>query len=390
MSKTILKIRSFATGAFLALAFALALPGMASAGEQTLTAGFSLTPQSGQFLNNGFTPANWTVDNSVATVDPLEPEILPTKKIDLTLPPSSQMTFNPGNLAVCPDSAVNPGNVSVPVPTIVARCPDAVIGNGTAKFVLNRNNLSPQAVLDGVVVVFNGGLQNGRPLVKIYAYSYDTMVGIYSEAALQTDGSLDFNIPQLSFDSSVSELNLALPSQNITLNNQGPGAETVVLPKGEKSDYVQAKCSTGSFNWATDFTFGTRDNDGTPTSPDTFASDAGSQACTGVAGKGRVANVKVKLKNRRLRACKKARIGVTVRNGGNATLKKVRVKMRTNRKRLIKLPRRVVFKNIKPGGRNSKSKKVVVRAKCKAKRKKVKIVARAGNQKGKLKIFVRP
>ena len=284
MSKTILKIRSFATGAFLALAFALALPGMASAGEQTLTAGFSLTPQSGQFLNNGFTPANWTVDNSVATVDPLEPEILPTKKIDLTLPPSGQMTFNPGNLAVCPDSAVNPGNVSVPVPTIVARCPDAVIGNGTAKFVLNRNNLSPQAVLDGVVVVFNGGLQNGRPLVKIYAYSYDTMVGIYSEAALQTDGSLDFDIPQLSFDSSVSELNLALPSKNITLNNLGPGAETVTLPKGEKSDYVQAKCSTGSFNWATDFTFGTRDNDGTPTSPDTFASDAGSQACTGVAG----------------------------------------------------------------------------------------------------------
>jgi len=157
MSKTILKIRSFATGAFLALAFALALPGMASAGEQTLTAGFSLTPQSGQFLNNGFTPANWTVDNSVATVDPLEPEILPTKKIDLTLPPSGQMTFNPGNLAVCPDSAVNPGNVSVPVPTIVARCPDAVIGNGTAKFVLNRNNLSPQAVLDGVVVVGRDG-----------------------------------------------------------------------------------------------------------------------------------------------------------------------------------------------------------------------------------------
>ena len=102
-----------------------------------------------------------------------------------------------------------------------------------------------------------------------------------------------------------------------------------------------------------------------------------------------MANVKVKLKNRRLRACKKARIGVTVRNGGNATLKKVRVKMRTNN-RFVKVPKRVIFKNIKPGGRNSKSKKVVVRAKCKAKRKKVKIVARAGNQKGKLKIFVRP
>ena len=144
------------------------------------------------------------------------------------------------------------------------------------------------------MVAFNGGLQDGRPLVKVYAYSYDTMVGIYTEAALQTDGSLDFDVPQLTFDSSVSELNLAIPSKNITLNNLGPGAETVILPKGEKSDYVQAKCSTGSFTWASDFTFGTRDTDNTPTSPDTFASDSGSQACTGVSGKAKLGGVKVK------------------------------------------------------------------------------------------------
>ena len=326
MSKIILKIRSFATGAFLALAFALALPGMASAGEQTLTAGFSLTPQSGQFLSNGFTPANWTVDNSVATVDPNEPEILPTKEIDLTLPPSSQMTFNPGNLAVCPDGDINPGNVSVPVPTIVARCPDAVIGNGTAKFVLSRNNLNPTAVLDGQVVAFNGGLQNGRPLVKVYAYSYTTMVGVYTEAALQTDGSLDFDVPQLSFDSSVSELNLAIPSQEITLNNVGPGAETVVLPKGKKSDYVQAKCSTGSFNWASDFTFGTRDTDGTPISGDTFASDSGSQACTGVAGKAKIGRVKVQgpSKVKRGRA---ATYKVRIKNTGTTTANGVRLRV---------------------------------------------------------------
>lgn len=328
MGKISLKIRSFATGAFLALAFALALPGTASAGEQVLTADFSLTPQSGGFLNNGFKPADWKIDNSVATADPAEPEILPTKKIDLTLPPSGQLTFNPGNVPVCPDNQVGPPptNVSVPVPTIVNRCPDSVLGNGTAKFVLNRNNLNPQAVLDGVIVVFNGGTEGGRPLVKIYAYSYDTMVGIFSEAALQTDGSLDFDIPQLTSDSSVSELNLAIPSTNVTLNNQGPGAETVVLPKGKKSDYAQAKCSTGSFNWASDFTFGTRDTDGTPISGDTFASDSGSQACTGVAGKAKIGRVKVqgpsKVKRGRAAAYK-----VRIKNTGTTTANGVRLRV---------------------------------------------------------------
>ncbi len=278
----------------LILAFALALPATASAGEQALTAGFSLTPQSGQFLKSGFKPANWRVDNSVSTVDPMEPVILPSKKIDLTLPPSSQLTFNPGNMPVCPQSEINPGNVSVPVPTMVARCPDSLIGNGTAKFVLNRNNLNPQAVLLGQLLAFNGGLKGGRPLVKVYAYSYDTGVGIYTEAALQTDGSLDFAVPQLTSDSAVSELNLAIPSKSTTLTNLGPGAESVVLPKGKKSDYVQAKCSTGSFKWASDFTFGTRDTDDTPTSENTFASASGVEKCTGVSGKAKIGSVKVK------------------------------------------------------------------------------------------------
>ncbi len=126
----------------------------------------------------------------------------------------------------------------------------------------------------------------------------------------------------------------------------------------------------------------------TPTSPDSFSSDGGIENCTGVTGKGRVANIKVKLKNKRIKAGKKTKVGVTVRNGGNATLKKVVVKMRSSN-RFVKVPKKVIFKNVKPGGKRSKSKKVVVKAKRKAKGKKVKIVARAGNQKGKLKVRVK-
>ncbi len=239
------------------------------------------------------------------------------------------------------------------------------------------------------MVAFNGGLNNnGRPLVKVYAYSYDTNVGVYTEAPLTDAGRLKFDIEQLTADSSVTTLDLAIPGTRQVLSGVDPGGNDVILPKGQKADYVQAKCSSGQFAWDNVFTLGTRDTSGTPTSPDTFTSDSGSEACTGVTGKGRVANIKVKLKNKRIKAGKKTKVGVTVRNGGNATLKKVVVKMRSSN-RFVKVPKKVIFKNVKPGGKRSKSKKVAVKAKRKAKGKKVKIVARAGNQKGKLKVKVK-
>jgi hypothetical protein len=269
----------------------LALPAGANAAGEMLDANFSMTPQSGDFLTNGFKAANWEIENTV-TVPPANPSILPSKSIALDFP-ASQMTFNPGNLPVCPSSQVGPPpvDVSVPVPTIIARCPDSILGNGTAKFALAQNKA---LLLDGVLVAFNGGLNNGGlPVVKVYAYSYDTNVGIYTEAVYQ-NGNLDFNnIPVLTADSSVTSLNLAIPSEEITLNDWGPGDETVVLPKGQKTDYVQAKCSAGEWAWSAEFTHGTRDNNGNATSPETFSTDAGVTPCTGVVGKAKIGSVKV-------------------------------------------------------------------------------------------------
>ena len=376
------KLQTFALGAGLLFALALAVPTGANAANESLSSTFSLEPQSGSFLNNGFKSANWEVANTVS-VPAGETEILPSKVIDIGNP-QGEMTFNPGNMPVCGDE-IGPDNVSAPVDVVVAKCPNSVLGNGTAQFAFAR---VPTVLLNGVVVAFNGGQKNGNALVKVYAYSYDTNVGVYTEAPLTDAGRLKFDIPQLTGDSSVTTLDLAIPGTRQVLSGVDPGGNDVILPKGQKADYVQAKCSSGEFPWDTKFTLGTRSTDNTPTSPDTFVSDSGSEACTGVTGKGRVANIKVKLKNKLVKAGKKTKVGVTVRNGGSATLKKVVVKMRSSN-RFVKVPKKVVFKNVKPGGKRSKSKKVVVKAKRKAKGKKVKIVASAGGQKGKLKVRVK-
>ncbi len=166
------------------------------------------------------------------------------KVADLGFPPSSRMTFNPkASMPVCPASEIGPPpiNMSVSVDIVVARCPNAILGNGTATFGLAQST-NPILARAGEIVVFNGGRVGGLPKIKVYAYSYETLAGIYTEATLQPDGQLRFEIPPLTSDSSVTELNLSIPSKQITLSRRGPG-KTVILPAGRKSDYVQAKCS---------------------------------------------------------------------------------------------------------------------------------------------------
>ncbi len=85
-----------------------------------------------------------------------------------------------------PDSSVGPPptDLSQPVPYIVDRCPtrSSATVRRSSRFAQINN---AGTLLDGVIVVFNGGPRDGRPLIKVYAYSYDTNVAIYTEAALQ-------------------------------------------------------------------------------------------------------------------------------------------------------------------------------------------------------------
>ena len=283
------KLQAFAVGAGLLFALALAVPTGANAANESLSSTFSLEPQSGSFLNNGFKPANWRTEGTVS-VPAGEPQILPSKVIDIGNP-QGDMTFNPGNMPVCGPGEIGPGLTSVPVDVMVARCPDSVLGNGTAQFAFAQ---IPTVLLDGQIVAFNGGTKNGLPLVKVYAYSYDTNVGVYTEGVLNNNGRLKFDIEQLTADSSVTTLNLAIPGNRQVLSGVDPGGDDVILPKGQKADYVQAKCSSGEFPWDSKFTLGTRDSNNDPTSPDTFVEDSGSEACTGVTGKGKLSKVTVK------------------------------------------------------------------------------------------------
>ena len=344
MSSIMRKFKIMAAGAIAVLGMAIAIPAAANASGESADMDFSLTPKSGSFFKDAYRSADWNFQTTISTPDPV---ILPMKVADLSLPPNSQMTFNPPNdMPVCPDSQVGPPpvNVSVPVETVIKRCPDSVIGNGTAVFVLNRNNLNPAAALDGYIVAFNGGKVNGQARVKIYAFSYDTGVGIYTEGTLSPQGDLAFNIPQLTSDSSVSNLNISLPGKDETyfLANQ---QISVDLPAGQAPDYVQARCDSGSFDYAGSFELGTRDTDGTPISPTTVVQDQGSVACTGAAGRARLQYARVsgpRALNRR--GTKTFR--VRVRNNGTATAKGVRI--RTNGKWVRSSNRRV--SNI-PAGR---------------------------------------
>ena len=237
--------------------------------------------------------------------------------------PQGEMTFNPGNMPVCGPSEIGPGLTSVPVDVMVARCPDSVLGNGTAQFAFAQ---IPTVLLDGQIVAFNGGTRNGNALLKIYAYSYATNVGIYTEGVLNNAGRLKFDIEQLTADSSVTTLNLAIPGDRQVLSGVDPGGDDVILPKGQKANYVQAKCSTGQFPWDNVFTLGTRDSNNDPTSPDTFIKDSGSETYTGVTGKGKINKVKVK-GSKQGQANKKATYKVTIKNTGKVDAEGVKVKM---------------------------------------------------------------
>lgn len=314
----------------LAVAIGLALPAGANASGEIPATEFFLTPKSGSFYNNAFKSAEWRTETSVSAPNPPNTEILPTRQTTLNLPGDSRMTFNPpANMPVCPDSGPNgigpETNNSVPIPTIVARCPNSIIGNGTATFLLNRVN-NPAATLDGLVVVFNGGRVDGRPRLKFWAYSYDTGVAIYTEGTLAEDGTMPIPIPQLTSDSAVNSLNVNLPgeTQEIFIELL---QETVILPGGQAPNYVQAKCVDGIFPYSADFLLGRRLTDGTPTGPQETFNDVGEDTpCTGITATARLAKPTVSGPGT-ARVGKVATYRVNVRNAGGLPVSGVRLKV---------------------------------------------------------------
>jgi hypothetical protein len=326
-----MKLFKYATATFMLLV-GLTLPATANAAGETADAEVSVTPRSGPtFFSNAFSAANWTIETAIVPPGdfPLVPTITPMKVADIGLPASDTFRFNPkASMPVCPDDQLGPPPTtnSIPVPQMIARCPNSLIGNGTAVFALAQST-SELATRDGEILIFNGGRVGGLPKIKVYAYSYDTQVGIYTEATLQPDGQLLFDIPRLTSDSSVRALNLAIPGQQMVIPKPNFGL-TVTLPPGQDKTYVQARCvGSSGFPWTADFTLGSRDAGGNPTGPPEFVvSDSGTAPCTGVVARARLGVVRA-FGRARLKRNRLAVYRVRVTNAGSAVAAGVRLRV---------------------------------------------------------------
>lgn len=306
------------------LFFAWVLPAMANAGDESAEAEFTITPKSGAtFFSNAFSAAQGTVDTVITLPGPPDdyPKITPMKVADLRFPPASALTFNPTqSMPVCPDEQLGPPPTtnSIPVPQMIARCPKALIGNGTALFALAKNT-KPGATRDGELLIFNGGRIGGLPKIKVYSYSYDIGAGIYTSAILQPDGRLRFEIPPLPVDSAVTAMKLSIPGTRTVRPKPNLGI-TVTLPAGRDPNYLQVKCAgKDGLPWSADYTLGERDVGGNPIDgPELFLTDSGTVPCTGVSAAPRLAGLRVTGPGRALRN-RMTVFRVRVRNtGGNA------------------------------------------------------------------------
>jgi len=304
----------------IAASMSLALAGSASATNESATIGMKMDPLAGGLTRDSYKPVNWQIETVISTPDAT---IEPLKESNLSLPDGS-LTFNPDpKMPVCGDDKINASSVSVPVETAIAACPNSIIGNGRATFALGQQTAISR---DGVILVFNGGLQKsgplkGQPRIMVYAYSYDTGVGVYSEAALSRKGDLDFKVPQLTADSSVTSLSLNIPGKEESLYVASLD-KTVKLPTGQDNTYAQARCATGKWNYGAQFLLGDRNTAGEPTSPTTELNETGVQTCSGSGGRSGVKFAGLKIKGPgSVKAGQSGTFKVTVKNTGKKTAK---------------------------------------------------------------------
>ena len=319
-------------GLLAATSIALLVPASANASidpsTYTLEASQSLTPKKGSFFTNAFKSANWGITVSAAAANPPNTIILPNRNTTLNLAPNSQLTFNPpATMPVCPDDQIGAGtNNSVGIPVAVSRCPNSVIGNGTARFALAKNNTNPNLSRFGVLLAFNGGRVNGLPRLKFWAYSYETTTGVYTEGVLQPDGTLDIPFPQLSEDSALTQLVLNMPGKAETIDIPQLG-ESVVLPAGQAPDYIRAKCDSQAFAFSADFLLGQRDLAEQPFGDTLQINDIGEPTpCTGVRATAKLAKPTIKGPAKAKRG-KVATYRVTVRNSGGLPVTGVRLRV---------------------------------------------------------------
>jgi hypothetical protein len=290
--------------------------GSASAADETATNGFQMSPIKGGLFKEAPRAINWRVEVEVKAPYPASPQVLPMKRVTAEFP--TEMSFNPDpEMPVCGDEKVGPTvNLSISPDEVISRCPESVLGNGTAELYLARvNGANGPNLKDPVLIVFNGGRTDaGLPKIKIYGYSQSVANGIYMEGVLTKEGVLDVRIPILPFDSAVGAFNLNIPGSDSPHKNR----------RGQTLNYVRTTCRYGVWSGGSRFILGTRNDAGDPTSPDVEVSAPPlTIPCDGATGRPRL---KVGVKGPSVVKTRPRSVyRVTVRNTGTATARAIRI-----------------------------------------------------------------
>ena len=257
---------------------------VAAADNETATINYNVK---GSFSPKKFKPAklSWGLNLSAPTTSPI---VLPMKLAKQTFPTNKVMQFVPAKgLPVCKATSA----ALSAAPEVVLRdsgCANSLIGNGNANFRLLQINRD-DAFRNGTVLIFYGGKVGKNVKIRFSAYSYDTGAAVYAEGILKPDGKMDIAMPQLTGDSSVTMLQLAIPSTRFQTtwpvkNSSGvqTGSVNVDLPAGvpKAKTFVQVKCRMGQkLNFASTFELGKRNTAGVPTGPTTTISAKSSSKC---------------------------------------------------------------------------------------------------------------
>ncbi len=309
--------RAAAVVAVLVAALSLTASAPAIAADETARADISMSPSTGKLFREAPRPVNWRVEAEVSA-PPSSSLVLPMKRIRVTFP--EEMSFHPDpSMPVCPDSMVGPPPtyISEPPEVIVARCPDAVLGNGSSTVYLAAlNRPEGPGLTDGELVMFNGGRNpDGSPRLKVYGFSASLATGIYFEGRMKKN-ILDVDIGQLPVDSAVGSFDLNIPG----VASPYPGR------RGKDPGYVRATCADGEWLGFADFTLGQRDSDGSAIGAENVVrSNDVTKPCQGLRGWARVKVVG----SRRLNGKRSGdRYRVTVRNVGTASARGAVIKVR--------------------------------------------------------------
>lgn len=295
---------------------------------ETASTTTTLRPLGSTFYSNAWGSAEWSLRTSTEA-PPEQAGLLPTQKITLQLPGSAKLHWQPGSVS-CPDNKIGPPpvNISVPLEQIMKRCPEALLGNGSASFLLAGQNKPdiPSIQLRAPVLAFDGGRVGGNPRIKFWAFSYDTGVGIYTEGILQPSGRVEISLPVLSFDSAVNALGFSIPSkpQPFFVSAQN---KTITLPAGRNKNFVRARCTDGSFPFEASFLLGQRTSDGAPSGPtEDVSAPAENISCTGSIAKASISRISVEGPAKVSKGAS-ATYRVLVQNQGGLEAREVRVRV---------------------------------------------------------------